>query len=178
MGEGARTVCWKPLWHEGLADAGFEHCRIGPGSADAVVAAFDDHGAPYRLAYRLEWNPDWQLRSAMLSVTDDTGVRRLELATDGAGRWRDGVGGALPALQDCLDIDIWPTPFTNMFPIRRMPLAIGERRTFTMAWIEAPALAVRPMPQAYTRRDARTYRVESLDGNGFVADLTVDGTAS
>ena len=109
MGEGARTVCWKPIWHERVADAGFEHCRLGAGSADAVVLAFDDEARPYRLAYQLDWRPDGRLRSATLSVTDDAGTRGLELAADGAGHWRDGMDRALPALDGCLDIDIWPT---------------------------------------------------------------------
>ena len=175
MGEVARTVCWKSIWHERVADAGFEHCRFGATSADAVVLAFDDGMRPYRLAYRLDWSRDGRLRSATLSVTDDAGSRGLDLVADGAGHWRDGTNGALPALDGCLDIDIWPTPFTNAFPIRRTPFAIGERRMVRVAWVEAPALTVRPVPQAYTRLRDRLYRFESLDGSGFVADLAVDG---
>ena len=91
MGESTRTVCWKPLWHERLAAAGFEHCRIGATSADAVVAACDEEGAPYRLEYQLEWNSDWQIRDARLSVTDGAGIRRHHLATDGAESTRPRI---------------------------------------------------------------------------------------
>jgi hypothetical protein len=80
----------------------------------------------------------------------------------------------VPVLDGCLDIDIWPTPFTNTFPIRRAPLAVGERREFRMAWVSAPELTLRPMRQGYTRLADRLYRYESLEGSGFRAELTVD----
>jgi hypothetical protein len=66
------------------------------------------------------------------------------------------------------------TPFTNSFPIRRAPLAIGEWRQFQMAWIHAPDLTVHPQAQAYTRLAERRYRFENLDGSGFRAELPVD----
>jgi hypothetical protein len=74
-----------------------------------------------------------------------------------------------------MGLDIWPTPFTNTFPIRREPLTLGERRQFRMAWISAPDLVVRPQPQAYTRLADRLYLFENLDGSGFQAKLSVDG---
>jgi len=107
-------------------------------------------------------------------VTTAAGTRTLALSTDGEGHWRDGDGRALPHLDGCLDIDIWPTPFTNTFPIRREPFAIGERRIFRMAWVSAPALAVRPMQQAYTRLAEHASRYESLDSSGFSAEVSVD----
>ena len=73
-----------------------------------------------------------------------------------------------------MDIDIWPTPFTNTFPMRRELMAIGERRQFLMAWVFAPDLTVHPQPQAYTRIAERLYLFENLDGSGFKAELPVD----
>jgi hypothetical protein len=73
-----------------------------------------------------------------------------------------------------MEIDIWPTPFTNSFPICREPLTVGERREFKMAWIRAPDLTVHPQPQAYTRLAERLYVFENLDGSGFRAELPVD----
>ena len=83
-------------------------------------------------------------------------------------------GRARPDLEGCLDIDIWPTPFTNTFPIRREPLSVGERREFVMAWVSAPELTVRPMRQGYTRLADRRYLYENLEGSGFRAELDVD----
>jgi uncharacterized protein len=98
----------------------------------------------------------------------------LHLLTDGRGHWRHRDGRPVEELDDCIDIDIWPTPFTNSFPLWRVPLAIGERREFLMAWISAPDMTLTAQPQAYTRLAERLYRFENLDGSGFRADLPVD----
>jgi hypothetical protein len=144
------------------------------GRADSVVVAFDDERGPFRLTYRLTWDESWRLRDAELVLATERSIRSLSLQTDGKGHWRDGDNRALDALDGCMDVDIWPTPFTNSFPIRREPMALGERREFLMAWIDAPNLTVHPQPQAYTRLADRLYLFESLDGSGFRAELPVD----
>jgi hypothetical protein len=170
-----RTICWVPTWNEQHAGIGLEHLLLAERSADSVVLAVDEEQGPFRLHYRLRWDDAWRVRDAELTaVTARHAARSLLLRADGQGHWRDGDGRRLDALDGCLDIDIWPTPFTNSFPIRREPLALGERRQFRMAWVRAPALTVQPQPQAYTRLAERLYRFESLDGSGFEADLPVD----
>jgi hypothetical protein len=169
-----RAIAWSPVWDTSRPGVGLEHLLLGAGSADSVVLALDARGQPFRLAYRLTWDPAWRLATARLAVTTADGTRALALDTDGEAHWRDGDGRALPALDGCLDIDVWPTPFTNTFPLRRQPLAPGERREFRMAWVSAPALEVRPMRQGYTRLADRRYLYENLEGSGFRAELTVD----
>jgi len=169
-----RTVCWAPVWNETRPGTGLEHLLLGEQAADSVVLGWDEEHGPFRLRYRLTWDPAWQLRDAELAVTTPARARSLRLATDGHGRWLDGEGRTLEALQGCRDIDIWPTPFTNSFPIRRAPLAVGERREFLMAWVDALGMTVRPQPQAYTRLADQLYLFEGLDGTGFKAELPVD----
>lgn len=168
-----RCICWTPLWNDAHAGTGLEHLLLADRRADGMVLAIDAQRGPLRLAYQLRWGTDWRLQTAALAVATADGQRTLKLRTDGHGAWRD-ANGPLPALDGCIDIDIWPTPFTNSFPIRRQPLAVGERRAFTMAWVDGPALTVQPQRQAYTRLAERLYRFESLDGSGFAAELPVD----
>jgi len=153
---------------------GLEHLLLAEGVADSVVLAFDEERGPFRLTYRLTWDESWRLREADLVVAMHHSSESLSLRTDGRGRWRDGEGRAIDELNGCVDVDIWPTPFTNSFPIRREPLAVGERREFCMAWVSAPDLTARPQPQAYTRLADRLYLFENLDGSGFTARLPVD----
>jgi hypothetical protein len=169
-----RTICWTPIWNKELQGVGLEHLLLEPRVADSVVLAFDEKHGPFRLAYRLTWDESWQLRDADLVVSTERSTQSLSLQTDGQGRWRHANGRAIDELDGCMDIDIWPTPFTNSFPIRRVPMAVGERRQFRMAWIFAPDLAVHPQPQAYTRLGDRLYLFENLDGTGFRAELPVD----
>jgi hypothetical protein len=139
-----------------------------------VILAFDEERRAFRLTYRLTWDASWRLGAADLVVATDRASRSLRLQTDGRGRWRHGDGRAIAELDGCLDIDIWPTPFTNSFPIRREPMELGERRELRMAWILAPDLTFQPQPQAYTRLADRRYLFENLDGTGFRAELDVD----
>ena len=169
-----RTICWTPTWNKDREGLGLEHLLLAERTADGVVLAFDEDYGPFRLAYRLAWDESWQLGHAQLLVATSHSTRSLGLQTDGQGHWRDDDGRNLPELDGCVDIDIWPTPFTNSFPIRRQPMAIGERQLFRMAWISAPELTVQPKPQAYTRLADRRYLFESLDGSGFRAELPVD----
>ncbi|MBU1360604.1 MAG: putative glycolipid-binding domain-containing protein [Gammaproteobacteria bacterium] len=170
-----RTVCWLPCWSSTQPRIGLEHLLLTDRSADSVVLAVDGERGPFRLDYRLAWDEAWRLQSADLITSAEGSTETLQLRTDGRGRWRDASGRAIAELDGCLDLDIWPTPFTNSFPIRREPLAVGERREFRMAWIDAITLTCRAQAQAYSRISETCYRFESLDGSGFIADLDVDG---
>jgi hypothetical protein len=169
-----RAISWTPIWDKDRNRTGLEHLLLRDGSADSVVLAFDEHGRPFRLAYQLSWDEAWRLRDARLVVTTEGSSRSLHLGTDGNGHWRHGDARTLPELDGCIDVDVWPTPFTNTFPIRRQPLAVGERREFVVAWVSAPELTFRRTRQGYTRLADRLYQFESLDGSGFRAQLPVD----
>jgi len=170
----SRTIWWRPLWNKDREGVGLEHLLLAQRAADSVVLAYDEEHGPFRLTYRLNWDDSWQLRDAELNLTTERSSRSLTLQTDGQGHWRNGDGRSIAELDGCRDIDIWPTPFTNTFPIRREPMAVGERRQFLMAWVFGPALTIHPQPQAYTRLSDRLYLFENLDGSGFQAELPVD----
>lgn len=70
------------------------------------------------------------------------------------------------------DVDIGVTPSTNILPLRRFRLAVGESCDLMAAWIQFPALSVHSARQRYTRIAADRYWYESL-GSGFRATLTV-----
>jgi hypothetical protein len=169
-----RTISWTPLWNEGREGVGLEHLLLSERSADSIVLAFDDQQRPFRLAYRLTWDDSWTLLTADLTVDTERESRSLALRPDGRGLWFHQNGAPIGELDGCVDIDIWPTPFTNSFPIRRESMAVGERREFLIAWVFAPDLSVQPQRQAYTRTADRHYLFESLDGSGFRVDLSVD----
>jgi len=168
-----RTLNWEGLWQAPAAS--WESLQLGEGCAQSQLRAVGEGGGPsYQLEYRLDWDADWRLREARFSIESSRGERQLHLLTDGAGHWRTAEGETLGELDGCLDIDIWPTPFTNTFPIRRLKLEDGERRELAVVYLEAPALKPVRMRQGYTRVDARHYRYENLEGTNFQALLSVD----
>ena len=151
-----------------------EHLLLAEYEADSVILAFDEERGPIRITYHLAWDEWWQLRGAELVLVTERGVKSLSLQTDGQGHWRHRDKDVIGELDGCLDIDIWPTPFTNTFPIRREAMEIGERRQFRVVWVFAPDLTVHPKVQAYTRLAERLYFIESLGDDGFSAELPVD----
>jgi uncharacterized protein len=169
-----RAICWTSIWSRHGEAVGLEHLVLAEGVADSVVLGFDDKHGPFRLTYRLTWDASWRLRDAEFAVATGQSTRSLSLRTNGQGHWQYPNGRVIDELDGCVDVDIWPTPFTNTFPIRRETMAIGERRNFLMAWVVAPSLTVHAQPQAYTRLADRLYRFENLDGSGFSAELPVD----
>ncbi|HWN05632.1 MAG TPA: putative glycolipid-binding domain-containing protein [Steroidobacteraceae bacterium] len=173
-GSWCRTICWTSIWSKDPETVGLEHLLLAEGKADSVVLGFDEKHGPFRLSYRLTWDASWRLSNVELAVATGQFTRSLNLRTDGRGHWRYGDGRVIDDLDGCVEVDIWPTPFTNSFPIRRETIAVGERRNFLMAWIFAPGLTMHAQPQAYTRLADRLFLFEILDGSGFRAELPVD----
>ena len=160
---------------------GLEHLRlqVEPHAvrADSVILAVDDDGRPYRARYRVECDGAWAVRHARVEVLEEP-ARALDLRTDGRGHWTDGATGAPMPLDGCVDIDVYPSPFTNTLPIRRLrEPAVGRPVAIVVAWVALPELTVRPAPQEYTLL-ARTpegarWRFRGLDSD-FTAELAVD----
>jgi Uncharacterized protein conserved in bacteria len=91
----------------------------------------------------------------------------------GPGRWRLNDADC-PAVTGCLDLDLSFTPATNLLPIRRLALPIGETAAVRSAWLTFPALTLEPLDQVYRRTHATTYAYES-DGGSFSTELEVNG---
>jgi hypothetical protein len=161
---------------------GFEHLELWqePGTmrADSLIIAVDDHGRPFRARYVVGCDAGWKVTHARVEVLEQP-ARVLDLRVDGRGHWSDAAAGAMPALDGCVDIDIYPSPFTNTLPIRRLAdAAIGRPVALDVAWVLLPELTIQPARQEYTLlergADGARWRFRGLDSD-FVAELDVDG---
>jgi hypothetical protein len=80
-------------------------------------------------------------------------------------------------LNDCIDIDISATPFTNTLPIRRLQLARGQSSEIKVVYIAVPEMELKPAMQRYTCLEikpyGRLYRYESLP-SGYTNEFWVD----
>jgi uncharacterized protein len=172
---GDRHIFWEP-W----SDVGLEHLRLtqheGGAIADGLILRHRPGAEPLRLWYRLKCERDWTVREAEFRVWCG-GERRLGLLADGAGRWHDGEGRALEALEGCVDVDLTATAFTNTLPVRRLGLKEGESAEIRVAYVAAPDLRLTAVRQRYTclsvTKERSRYLYEGLD-TGFVAELPLD----
>jgi len=165
----AGTLLWRRLDVPGL-----EHFRLvegpdGPRLAGTILLAHE--GAPLHVEYEIQCAADWRTRRVTILMAHGGAARQVELEVDQEGRWRRG-GEELPAVAGCLDVDLSLTPATNLLPLRRLPLAPGESREVTVAWVLFPSLEVKPLAQTYARLDARRLRYESA--TGFATEIEVD----
>jgi hypothetical protein len=83
-------------------------------------------------------------------------------------------GAACPQVEGCVDVDLNFSPSTNLLPIRRLRLDVGQEAEVRAAWLRFPGFALEPLEQRYVRTSADGYRYESA-GGAFVRDLTVNG---
>lgn len=162
------TCRWMPETGDGI-----EHLVLRA-AGDTVTAQGAVIGGRFASAYgafyTIECDATWRTRHAVVEVA---GGGRLDLFADGAGRWQDGEGVPIPALDGCIDIDLTASCFTNTLPIRRLNDGLEVRREIDVAWVRIPELSVERARQAYTRLGANRYRFESV-GTGFQAELEVD----
>lgn len=168
------SVCWFSIWNNRHDRNGMEYLVLTKGAADSVIVAVDEDNSCFRLDYHLGWAQSGCLENADLTLQKGLEKRSLKLRSDGLGHWKHADGQPIPELEGCIDIDIWPTPFTNSLPLWRTPMNIGERKEFRMAWVNGCELAFEAKSQAYSRLGERHYVFESLDGSHFQADLHLD----
>lgn len=157
-----RSIRWRGLDLETL-----EHCHIVANGRDTRIRGAII-GPDFGLFYRLKLDENGHTRTVRIERTDG---KTLELFADGAGGWSDDRAESIPALSGCVDVDIWPTPFTNALPIWRSDWADGQPVSFAMAWIDATDFSFKRAEQIYTRLDATHFRYQSAD---FQAVLEID----
>lgn len=164
------------LWHR-LDLPGHEIGRLNArddGWELSGVALFLHEGQACQLEYRVHCDSNWHTRGAWLQGILGEHAVDLTVAVDAARRWSLN-GEDCSAVAGCLDIDLGFSPSTNLLPIRRLELAVGQEAAIRAAWLPFPALRFQELSQTYRRESESTYRYES-GGGRFVRLLDVDAT--
>lgn len=154
---------------------GHEFCRLllkGSNWHLAGTAVFSQSQQPCCLNYLVICNSEWKTLSAKVAGFVGDYEVQIELSVDSARRWRLN-GRESSEVVGCTDVDLAFSPSTNLLPIRRLNLDIGEEAEVRAAWLRFPDFALEPLEQIYRRIDAATYRYESSSGS-FVAELRVN----
>jgi hypothetical protein len=142
--------------------------RRGDGWRLEGAAAFAQNREPAQLRYTIDCDAGWVTQRA--TVEGWVGSKRIDVAIDAnAGTWRLD-GEPVESVQGCIDIDLNFSPSTNLLPIRRLGLGVGDAATVRAAWLRFPSFVLERLEQTYTRIAADRYEYRS---NGFVAELSV-----
>lgn len=165
-----QTVLW-----QGLHWRGHEAARLVEMSEEPRMegtAVFAHEAQPCRLDYQIQCDAAWHTRHVAANGWVGNQPVAVDIVVDGAGNWLLN-GEEIGVVHGCIDIDLNFSPVTNLLPIRRHRLAVGEEAAVTAAWLRFPSFALEPLDQIYRRTDERHYHYASAGGS-FTAELTVN----
>ncbi len=138
----------------------------------AGVAVFVHDQQPCRLDYLLRCDSRWHTLSGKVAGWVGGEVIEVEISVDARRRWQLNANGCAE-VTGCVDLDLNFSPSTNLLPIRRLNLAVGQEAAVRAAWLRFPSFKLEPLEQIYRRIGSSTYQYESAGGS-FVAKLEVD----
>ena len=162
------TILWRAIYWPG-----HEACSLRRFDSDwhlEGTAVFFYEGRTCRLSYLIACDATWQTRSAVVSGWLGDEDINLELSVDAHRRWQMNEVEK-PAVHGCVDLDLNFSPATNLLPIRRLNLEVGQQMEVKAAWLRFPSFELEPLSQVYERLSEFKYRYST---RGFVAELTVN----
>jgi uncharacterized protein len=133
---------------------------------------FSSEQGPCKLDYVVICDSTWRTDSAQIRGAIGADAVNLNVLADADRRWHlNGV--ECGSVEGCADIDLGFSPSTNLLPIRRLALGVGEEAIVKAAWLPFPSFQFELLPQLYRRDGNRTYHYES-SGGAFVRKLEVN----
>jgi uncharacterized protein len=136
------------------------------------TAVFAQDGEPCRVEYLIVCDASWRTLHAKVSGWIGSQYSKVELLASPTGQWRRN-GKPCPEVTGCVDLDFGFSPSTNLLPIRRLRLGIGEQAEAKAAWLQFPGFTLERLEQRYRRTGDTSYHYETLDGS-FATDLEVN----
>jgi uncharacterized protein len=136
------------------------------------TAVFAHEQQPCRLDYRIACDAEWRTVAAKVEGWVGDEIIDAAISVDPDRQWLLN-DTEFPVVAGCIDLDLNFSPSTNLLPIRRLKLEIGEEASVRAAWLRFPSFTLEPLEQIYRRLDETTYRYESAGGS-FVRELTVN----
>jgi uncharacterized protein len=127
-------------------------------------------GQAVHIEYEVEVDAHWQVSHA---IVKKNGMPFLNISRKSDGRWFNHEGQHLSRFDDCIDIDLSLTPFTNTLPIKRLGLQKQQSADINVVYIDLIGEDLYPAPQRYTRMGDHHYHFKTLDYE-FHADLVTD----
>lgn len=160
------------FWRK-LDSPGHDSCRfftLADGYRLLGAAVFLEANRVCHLQYEVLADAGFRTQSAW--VAGYVGKTAVDVRIHaGAGGWEvDGRND--PRLAGCQDVDLGFTPATNLLPLRRLALRVGQQAEAPAAYLAFPAMRFLPLPQHYRRLSRTEYDYESPT-HGYRATLRV-----
>ena len=165
----AAVFFWRRLDQPGHDSCRFFHSAAGCRLSGAAV--FLEGRLACQIRYEVVADAAFRTRCAALAGS--VGRKPLDLRVRAT---RDGCwtvnGVEEPAIRGCIDLDLGFTPATNLLPLRRLGLRIGQEAQAPAAYLPLPKTRLVLLPQRYQRLSRGEYDYES-PRHGYRATLRV-----
>lgn len=130
------------------------------------------HGHPFHIKYIIDLTSDWRVRKIQIkSLLNKEPI--IWLRSDLNGSWFSRKGKKLIGLNNCIDIDISATPFTNTLPINRLSQKLKERTRIDVVYFDLDEWNFRNTQQYYTHISKNLYRYENIETD-YNAEIPTD----
>lgn len=163
------TILWRRLDIPGHDACGL--WAVEEGWRLAGTAVFYFAGQPCQLAYAVECDSAWRTRSAQVTGWIGTDAVSITITALPDRRWRlnDVDQGQVTG---CIEVDLAFTPATNLIPLRRLALRVGDEAEAPAAWLSIPEMTLERLNQHYRRVDNNHYAYRASDV-GYAGTLEV-----
>src|SRR6185295_13324856 len=166
----SQSIIWR-----GIYFPGHEACRLHRHDTEwhlEGTAVFSSADKPCRLSYLIACDSSWNtIRGSVSGWLGDEDVN-IDISVDALHQWKQN-GTRMPAVDDCVDLDLNFSPVTNLLPIRRLNLEIGEHAEVKAAWLRFPSFELESPAHVLTRLDHLVHRYSS-SSREFVRNLPVN----
>jgi len=166
------TILWRRVDLPGHEIAAFD--VLDQGWKLWGTAIFASEQGPSKLSYVVTCDSRGQTTSAQIDGVIGSNAVDLTVSANAQRVWHLN-GTECSAIEGCIDIDLGFSPSTNLLPIRRLALGVGQEAAVAAAWLPFPSLRFELLPQLYRRDGERTYHYESHRGF-FTQALEVNST--
>jgi hypothetical protein len=160
------------LWRK-VDSPGHDSCRfftLADGFRLLGAAVFLESDLVCHLQYDVM--ADARFRTTRAAIAGFVGSTPVDVRIRARGRHWQVDGKTDPALAGCLDVDLGFTPATNLLPLRRLALSVGQEADAPAACLAFPAMQFMLLPQHYKRLSRTGYDYES-PSHGYRATLRV-----
>lgn len=159
-----RMITWKGIETNNQT---IENLSLERGSKNIMVKSIVNgikNTHPVSVKYLLKLTNDWKVQSLKIKSLLDN-KPDIYLKSNLNGKWFNENDNHLKHLQNCIDIDISVTPFTNSLPINRIKDKLKSRTELTVLYFDLINWEFKTVKQYYTRLKDQVYLYESASSN-------------
>jgi hypothetical protein len=163
------NILWSGIEYKSLENCIIDSDKSGVKINSTIIGFY--HSKIYQVEYVIKVNERWETYYCFVKSQIDKEIKIAELKKD-KNKWLVN-GEYADRFDECMEVDIPLTPFTNSLPVNRLQLVDGQEKNIDVIYIDLLEDSIKKVKQKYRRISAEVYHYENVP-NDFEAEITVD----